>query len=316
MYLGRSIAVVVPAYNEETQIDQVIASMPAEVDRIIVVDDCSSDQTVDRCEVWAAADPSRVELVRHRINQGVGAAILSGYQAALAEGLEVVVVMAGDGQMDPADLLLIAGPVAEGRVDYAKGNRLFTGQAWKQTPKVRYFGNACLSFLTKIASGYWHVADSQSGYTAVSARALGLIDLGSVYPRYGFPNDFLIHLNIQNCRVTDVPVPPRYGIGERSKMRVWKVIPAISWLLFKGFFYRMFQKYVIRDFHPLVFFYGLGSLMLVVGLALGMVEIYDRVRYGGIAVATVVLVALLAISGIQMILFAMWFDMEYNRDLR
>lgn len=306
---------MIPAYNEETQIDQVLATMPDIVDEVILVDDCSRDGTADRCTSWTARD-GRMRLVQHATNQGVGAAIMTGYHQALVDGLEVVAVMAGDGQMDPADLCAIAGPVARGDADYAKGNRLFTGQAWKQTPTIRYLGNAALSFLTKIASGYWHVADSQSGYTAISARALKLIDGDRIYSRYGFPNDLLVHLNVENCTVVDVPVAPRYGIGERSKMNVWKTIPTISWLLMKGFFYRMFQKNVIRDFHPLVFFYTAGSLMLMGGLALGVVEVVAKLRTGGIAIATVVLVALLSTSGIQLILFAMLFDMENNRELR
>src|SRR5207249_2005783 len=182
-------------------------------------------------------------------------------------------VMAADNQMDPDDLAALVGPVARGEVDYAKANRLFTGQAWQLIPKHRYLGNAVLSLLTKIASGYWHVADSQSGYTAIAFETL---DLDRIYPRYGFPNDMLVHLNVWNARVRDFPSRPVYGVGERSGMRLPLVVPAISWLLLKGFFWRLREKYVIRDFHPLVFFYLLGLLMSALGLALRIAEVVLR----------------------------------------
>jgi len=230
--------------------------------------------------------------------------------------MEVVAVMAGDGQMDPKELPMILEPVADGKADYSKGNRLTSGVAWEKTPRVRYLGNAFLSLLTKIASGYWHVADTQSGYTAISADALRAINLDDVYPSYGYPNDMLVRLNVRNFRVADVHITPRYGIGERSSMKVWKVIPTVSFLLLRGFFYRMFEKYVIRDFHPLVFFYALGFLLTLIGFILGAVETVAKITHGDIAIATVVLVALLTISGLQLLLFAMWFDMEYNKELR
>jgi hypothetical protein len=173
-----------------------------------------------------------------------------------------------------------------------------------------------LSLLTKIASGYWHVADSQAGYTAISRRVLELLDLDALYTRYGFPNDLLVHLNVWNARVRDVPSRPVYGVGERSGIRLRRVVPRISWLLLKAFLWRMREKYVIRDFHPLVFFYALGILMTVAGLALGILETVLRILGNGIPPATIVLVALLLIAGTQFTLFAMWFDMESNKDLR
>ena len=182
-------------------------------------------------------------------------------------------------------------------------------------PRYRYLGNAVLSLLTKIASGYWHVADSQSGYTAISLPYLELLDLDRIYQRYGFPNDLLVHLNVWNARVRDYPSRPIYGVGERSGIRLRKVVPTISWLLVKGFFWRMREKYVIRDFHPLVFFYALGFLATLLGLGLGIAELVLRIMGNAITPATIVLVALLLISGSQFTLFAMWFDMESNKDL-
>jgi hypothetical protein len=225
-------------------------------------------------------------------------------------------VMAADNQMDPADLAVLAGPVARGEVDYAKANRLVTGEAWDLIPRTRYLGNAVLSLLTKVASGYWHVADSQSGYTAIARRTLEALDLDRVYTGYGFPNDLLVHLNVWNARVRDFQSRPIYDVGERSGIKIRRVVPRISWLLWKGFFWRMREKYVIRDFHPLVFFYFLGFLMTTVGLALGVFETVLRLSGNHITPATIVLVALLLISGSQFTLFAMWFDMESNKDLR
>jgi glycosyltransferase involved in cell wall biosynthesis len=309
---GKRVAVVVPAYNEEKLIAETIRTMPAFVDRVYVVDDRSSDGTVDA--VRALEDP-RVELIEHERNLGVGGAIITGYIKARDDRVEVTAVMAADAQMDPEDLEMLAGAVARGEVDYAKANRLFTGQAWEVIPRYRYLGNAVLSLLTKIASGYWHVADSQSGYTAISLQYLDLLDLDRIYKRYGFPNDLLVHLNVWNARVRDYPSRPIYGVGERSGIRLRRVIPTISWLLLKGFFWRMREKYVIRDFHPLVFFYALGILATLIGLGLGIAIAVLRAMGNGITPATVVLVALLLISGSQFTLFAMWFDMESNRDL-
>jgi glycosyltransferase involved in cell wall biosynthesis len=310
---GKRVAVVIPAYNEEQLIAPTVSGVPEFVDRIFVVDDRSKDGTV--AAVSGLNDP-RVELIEHERNEGVGGAIISGYRRALAERMDVTAVMAADSQMDPGDLEALVAPVARGEVDYAKANRLFTGQAWQLIPRYRYLGNAVLSLLTKVASGYWHVADSQSGYTAVGLPMLELLDLDRIYRRYGFPNDMLVHLNVWNARVRDFPSRPIYGIGERSGIKLRKVVPTISWLLAKGFFWRMLQKYVIRDFHPLVFFYLLGFLMTVIGLGLGIAETVLRVMGNQVSVATVVLVALLLIFGSQFTLFAMWFDMESNKDLR
>jgi glycosyltransferase involved in cell wall biosynthesis len=315
MLEGKRVAVVVPAHNEEDLLAGTIAGVPAFVDRIYVVDDASKDRTAARAREAAAAD-GRVEVVEHERNRGVGAAIATGYRRAIAERVDVTCVMAADGQMDPQDLASLVEPVARGEVDYAKANRLFTGQAWRLIPRHRYLGNAVLSLLTKIASGYWHVADSQSGYTAIRLETLEQLDLDRLYQRYGFPNDMLVQLNVWNARVRDVPSRPIYGVGERSGIRLYRVVPAISWLLLRRFFWRLGAKYVIRDFHPLVFFYVLGFLMTATGLALGIVETVLRLMGNDLTAATVVLVALLLISGSQFTLFAMWFDMESNKDLR
>jgi glycosyltransferase involved in cell wall biosynthesis len=313
MVEGKRVAVVVPAHDEELLIAETLRGIPDFVDRVYVVDDASGDGTYERAR--ELGDP-RVEVIRHERNAGVGAAIVTGYKRALADGAAATAVMAGDNQMDPAELMSIVRPVLDGEVDYAKANRLCTGEAWQLIPRTRYLGNAVLSLLTKIASGYWHVADSQAGYTAIGHDVLGKLDLDRIYTRYGFPNDMLVHLNVWNARVRDISSRPIYGVGEQSGIRLRRVVPRISWLLFKGFLWRMREKYVIRDFHPLVFFYVLGFLMLFVGFVLGVIETVLRFMGNDIPVATVVLVALLLISGMQLTLFAMWFDMESNKDLK
>jgi glycosyltransferase involved in cell wall biosynthesis len=312
VYEGKTVAVVVPAYNEEALVGSTVSGIPDFADRIFVVDDGSTDGTAER----ARAADKRVEVISHERNEGVGAAIIAGYRRAIQERMDVTCVMAADGQMDPDDLETLVRAIAADECDYAKANRLFSGQAWEFIPRTRYLGNAVLSFLTKIASGYWHVADSQSGYTAVNLETLKLLDLQRVYRRYGFPNDMLVHLNVWNRRVRDYPSRPIYGVGERSGIRLRRVVPRISWLLTKGFFWRLREKYVIRDFHPLVLFYSLGFFLLVCGVVLGLIETGLRFAGNPIPIATIVLVALFVISGLQLLLFAMWFDMESNKDLR
>jgi glycosyltransferase involved in cell wall biosynthesis len=310
------IAVVVPAHNEEKLIIQVLETMPDFVDSIIVVNDASRDRTKEVVDKYKKKD-KRLRLVNHSENRGVGAAIISGYKKSLDEGNGVTAVMAGDAQMDPEELLSVVEPITLKTADYVKGNRLFTGEAWHKIPKVRYIGNAFLSFLTKIASGYWHVADSQCGYTAVSNKILKFVDLDKAYPRYGFPNDILVRLNIANARVFDVSVTPVYGIGEKSGIKLWKVFPTLSYLLLKLFIWRLFQKYIIRDFHPLIFFYIMGFILFVGGVVLGTYILY--LRFGldkGFTSATATFIALLIILGLQSLFFAMWFDMEYNKDLK
>jgi glycosyltransferase involved in cell wall biosynthesis len=313
MLEGRRVAVVVPAYDEERLVVDTLRGIPELFDRIYVVDDASGDGTGARAQ--ELGDP-RVEVIRHDRNNGVGAAIVTGYRRALEEGIDVTCVMAADNQMDPSELRGLVEPVARGEVDYAKANRLVTGEAWTVIPRTRYLGNAVLSLLTKIASGYWHVADSQAGYTAISGAALRGLDLEGLYPRYGFPNDMLVHLNVQNARVRDIPSRPIYDVGEESGIRLRSVVPRISWLLFKAFWWRLGHKYVIRDFHPLVFFYVFGVLMTLVGLVLGVIEAVLRILGNEITTPTIVLVAVLLIAGLQLTLFAMWFDMEANKDLR
>jgi glycosyltransferase involved in cell wall biosynthesis len=316
MYKDKTVCVVVPAYNEEKLIGRVLDTMPDYVDKVVVVDDKSSDGTADIVRRAAEQPDSRIILLQHDKNQGVGAAIATGYKWARDNNMAVTAVMAGDAQMDPDDLPNLLDPVVTGEVDYAKGNRLFTGNAWQIIPKSRYLGNSYASLLTKIASGYWHVADSQTGYTAINLKALQILDLDKIYKRYGMPNDMLVKLNIYNFRVRDIPVRPVYNIGEVSKMNVRKIIITLQWLLLKGFLYRLKEKYIIRDFHPLVFFYLFGFFF---GLA--TIVLFVRVFYMWFAAGHIPRINALAamfsfISSVQFTLFAMWFDMESNKELK
>lgn len=319
MYKERTVAVVVPAHNEERLIGRVIESMPEMVDEIIVVDDCSRDRTPEIVESYKGRVGAKVTLIRHAVNQGVGGSIASGYKMARDKGLEIAVVMAGDAQMDPADLGRLLDPVAEGLAEYSKGNRLLSPQAWRNIPKTRYLGNSILSLLTKIASGYWHVMDSQTGYTAISLSALQQLDLDAMYKRYGMPNDLLVRLNVLDCRVIDVPIRPVYNIGEKSGIRISRVIFTISWLLLRLFFWRLREKYVKRDFHPLVFFYLLGFFLLPLGLGVGGAIVrYNTSLFSKaqpLQFGWLILCALLVTTGLQSLFFAMWFDMDYNRHL-
>lgn len=313
MYKNAKIGVVVPAYNEENLIGQVIETMPEFVDKIMVVDDASTDKTAEVVKKYQQNQIDRLLLIQHKKNQGVGGAIVTGYKQSLNEGVDVIVVMAGDGQMDPNDLPKLIDPIISDNVDYTKGNRLLTGKAWQIIPKVRYLGNSLLSLLTKIASGYWHVVDSQSGYTATTPKVLKMLNLDKIYKRYGMPNDILVKLNIYNFKVRDVLINPIYHKGEKSGIKIWQVIFTLSFLLFRLFWHRLFQKYVIRDFHPLIFFYLMAFILLPAGIFLGIAIILIK---GYISITILMFCVLLLISGFQALFFAMWFDMDYNKELK
>lgn len=316
MRQNKIIAAVIPAYNEETQITRVIETMPDYVDYMVVVDDCSPDRTAE-IVARIAENNEKVLLIRHTRNRGVGGAIATGYRWARDNEIDLAVVMAGDGQMSPDDLPAIINPVLKDEADYTKGNRLFTGEAFQHIPKLRYFGNSILSLLTKIASGYWNIADSQSGYTAINKKALHTIEWNKMYKRYGQPNDLLVMLNVYNFRVRDVAIAPVYGIGEKSGIKIRSVLFRISYLLLKRFLWRMKEKYIIRNFHPLVFFYLFGMVIGLISLVL-----FARVFYFWLVLGLEIprvnaLAAMFAfMSATQFTLFAMWFDMEANKKLR
>ena len=316
MYREKTVGVVVPAYNEEVLIRTVIETMPAFVDKIIIVNDKSTDNTANVVREYAEKESGRVILIDLQENQGVGGAIAEGYKYARDNEIDCTAVMAGDAQMDPADLPKLLDPVVEGQADYTKGNRLFYGDAWHMIPKVRYLGNSGLSLLTKIASGYWHVADSQTGYTVASLEVLQTLDLDKIYKRYGMPNDMLVKLNVYSFRVKDIHVKPVYNVGEKSGIKIRKVLFTIPTLLARLFLYRMVQKYVIRDFHPLVLFYGFGLFLLLVDIPFLIRFFYMWISTGNVPQITAMAIVFFTITGLQTLLFAMLFDMEANKDLK
>jgi len=315
VYKEKTVAVVVPAYNEEKLIAKTMTSVPNLVDRIVVVNDASKDRTAETVREMAERDP-RIYIMEHEVNQGVGGAIVTGYKKARDLEMDITVVMAGDAQMDPRDFLNIIGPIADGKAHYTKGNRLFYGDAWNMIPRYRYLGNSFLSLMTKIASGYWHIADSQSGYTAISLIALRRLNLDKIYKRYGMPNDLLIKLNQHDFCVKDVHIRPVYNVGEKSGIKLAEVIPKITWLLFKGFWQRLFLKYVIKDFHPLIFFYLLSFFLIVASFPLTIRLLYIWAQTGDIPDMNAMALIFTLISGLQTLFFGMWFDMEYNKNLR
>jgi len=238
MYLERTIAVVVPARNEERMLPRMLAGLPAWVDAVFVVDDASEDATARVARVAARQDP-RVQLVSHGRRRGVGGAIASGYAAALRAGTELVVVMAGDDQMDPADLPRLLAPVVCGSADYVKGDRFGYPGGAREIPWLRRQGNRVLSALTRRALGQRGLSDTQCGFTAITRRALQRLEPGTIYPGYGYPNDVLARLRVAGARVTEVPVRPRYGLGERSKMRIPLVVLPLLYILLRALCWRL-----------------------------------------------------------------------------
>jgi len=312
MYREKRIAVIIPAYNEERLIGKTIGTLPGFVDYITVINDGSTDRTAEIVGELIRSDP-RVRLLVHERNGGVGAAIRTGYAWARNTDADITVVMNGDNQMDPHDLPALLDPLVEDQADYVKGNRLVTGEAWSQIPRVRYLGNSVLSFLTKFASGYFHVSDSQSGYTAINRRALAVLPLGTIYSGFGVPNDILVKLNISYMRVMDVPVRPVYGVGERSDLKIRKVIFSIPVLLIHLFFHRMFQKYLIRDFHPIILCYSISVLLFAVAAPLSIRLFIMWIESGRIMPMNLLAVVFCVLAALQTLFIAIFFDIDQNQ---
>jgi len=362
MLNNKTIAVVVPAYNEEKQIGRVIETMPDFVDRIIVVNDKSKDKTAEKvisfinskkhnpkkiaiCSIlndikkttYNYADqvvqqnnikeikyyiPSevintdeendRIILINNSKNGGVGAATARGYKWAKDHGIDCTATMGGDGQMDPDELISICKPVVYEGVDYVKGNRLIHSSSWLVIPKTRFFGNSILSLLTKIASGYWRISDTQTGFTALSKNALNSIRIYKIYKSYGMPNDLLVKLNIASCTIKEVKIKPVYNIGEKSKMKIFKVIPRVSFLLLKLFFQRLWVKYLFRDFHPLFLLYNMAIVLGFASVPFALKIIRIIIEGQAANPLTVLAFFFLFISGFQSLLFAMWMDIQDN----
>lgn len=315
MYKNKLISVVIPAHNEEKLISRAIDACPDFVDKIIVINDLSSDKTREIVEAHTKRN-SKVILINHEINQGVGGAIASGYKWSRDNNMDVAVVMAGDAQMDPLDMPALLDAIIDDGVNYAKGNRLFVGDVRKKMPAFRYYGNQLLSLMTKMASGYWHIFDSQSGYAAIDKKALKRIDWDKMYKRYGQPNDLLVRLNVENMRVRDIPINPIYGIGEKSGIKVRTLIFTLSVLLFRRFLWRLKEKYIVRNFHPLVLFYALGGLFAIFTIVLSIRVLYFWILFDQIPRINALGAFFSFMSWSLFGLFAMWFDMNENKDLK
>jgi len=313
VYNDRTIAVVVPAYNEELLIADTLSSIPSFVDRIYAVNDASKDKTQEIIEEISRKNPRLVPIL-HKTNLGVGAAIISGYKQALNDGVSIAVVMAGDNQMDPELMGSFIDPIIENKADYTKGNRLLSPEYRKGMSRWRFFGNTVLTFMTKFSSGYWKLMDPQNGYTAISRRALERLNLDTMYPRYGYCNDLLVKLNVFSFRVMDVEMPARYG-RETSKIRYGPYIGRVSWLLFRDFFYRLRMKYIVLSFHPMVIFYMFGLGLTLAGLAAGLYTAYFVLIDHGPLFIRGVLSLLIFALGMQFLSFALMFDIQENRDI-
>jgi len=306
-YRGKRIAVVVPAYNEEDLIGETLDGIPDYVAKIYVVDDGSSDMTGAIIDDYAHRDP-RFVAIHHNPNRGPGAAVISGYSRALSDGIDVVATMDGDGQMDPQYLSKFLDPVIDGKCDFTLGNRLSSPEYRGRMSKWRFFGNAMLTFLTKIASGYWSMMDPQNGYTAISRRALESIEFKDMYPRYGYLNDRLVRLNIHGFRIQNIAHPAKYG-NEKSTIKYGRYIVRVSNLLLRTFLRRLKMKYVILSFHPLVLFYLFGSILSVIGVAGGAITLWEKLVWGYPVLFVHGALSMLAfMMGVMFLSFAMLFD--------
>ncbi len=235
MYKNRTIGVVVPAYNEETFIGEVVQTMPVYVGRIYVVNDCSDDGTL---KVLAGISDSRLSIINHEKRRGPGAAMLTGYKKACEDNIDIVAIMAGDGQMDPAILDTIIEPVCQGQADYAKGDRLSVKVNRHGMPSFRLFGNRLLTGIIGIASGYRNISDPLNGYTAINRDALLKLDLDKIEPGYSFETDLLIKLGFVNARVLNVDMPARYR-NEKSKIAYLRFFMFLSWVIFRDYLLRI-----------------------------------------------------------------------------
>ncbi len=269
MYRDHAVGVVVPAYDEAEHVGRVIDRIPAFVDRVYAVDDCSTDDTWEvilsraaddgdaEPESAGASEPPTpvpdggrgagptVVPIRHDENMGAGGALKTGYRRALRDGMDVTVTLDADDQMDPGLMDRLLDPIVEGAAGFTKGNRLADGTTGAEMPTVRYVGNWVLTLLTKVASGYWGIRDPQNGYTAISHDALAAIDLDAVPDDHDYPNDLLARLNVAGVRVVDVPMPARYG-DEESTIDFWSFVPRTSATLCRVFLWRLGRTYAGR----------------------------------------------------------------------
>ncbi|APX00121.1 glycosyl transferase family 2 [Halobiforma lacisalsi AJ5] len=330
MYKGKSIAVVVTAYQEASFVGRVIETVPEYVDRIYAVDDASPDDSWEvitrvaerinestepghELAVADGGDGRRVVPIRHDENRGYGAAVKTGYRRAAADGIDVVAVMNGDGQMDPEILDRIIDPVVTGEADYAKGNRLLYPEDREGMSTFRFVGNAMLTGLSKFASGYWTIGDPQNGYTAISREAIEELDLEEITDEYGFLNHILTHLNVEGLRVADVAMSAVYG-DEESSIEYTSFVRYVSLLLLQSFLWRLKRRYVVEGFHPAVVFYGTGTAGMAGGAA-GLAGSMRRLLRGEDALAESVASFATLLLGVCSLATAIRMDAEESEHL-
>ena len=307
MLENKKIAVVVPAYRVAASIGSVLQGMPECVDQIFVVDDASPDDLASSVRV---AGDGRVTLLRHERNQGVGGAVVTGFQAAIQAGHDIVVKCDGDGQMDPQEIPRLLQPLLEDTADHVKGSRFHHTRQLRSMPTWRFVGNVGLTFLTKLASGYWNVLDPVNGFLATRVEVLRKIPLARLARGYFFETDFLIRLNIVEARVLDVPLPARYG-DETSSLSLTRAFLGFPPRLAAGLARRLFWRYLFYDVSPVAIFGILGTLLFGFGFAFGCVQ-WARYAWRGIAapLGTIMVAALPLILGFQLILQAVVLDLQ------
>ena len=302
------VAVVIPCYRVTRHILEVLARIGPEVTGIYCVDDGCPDGS-GRIVEEQSRDP-RVKVLRHSENRGVGGATITGYRAALAAGYDIVLKIDGDGQMDPASAPSFIAPIRQGWCDYTKGNRFFHSDVLRRMPPIRLVGNAGLSILTKMSSGYWNIIDPTNGYTAIHADVLRELPLGDISNRYFFESDMLFHLNILGAVAVDIPMPAHYG-DEHSGLSAMEAIPEFFILNVRNFFRRLLLNYLIRDFNIATIQTLFGVLLLCFGLAFGS-EAWVASAATGMATSagTIMLAALPIILGMQFLLAAVAYDIQ------
>lgn len=310
MYKNKKISLVIPARNEQKLIKPTLENVPKTIDHVYVINDASTDNMVNVIRKIMKKD-RRIELINHVKNTGPGIAIIDGYKKSAADGYDICVVIGGDNQMDLKDLPNFLEPIVKGEAEYTKGNRfLREGTAYQVMPWKRFLGNSILSLMTKIASGYWKVFDTQDGYAAITKEAIEKVDWDKARVGYGYPSDFLILLNIYNIKVKDVPRRAIYLKGERqSQIKLLKYMLTVGPRVMRKFFWRINTKYFYQDFHPLIFFYYFGLILVPLGVLLS-IKIIINAFFSHVSGNQAILAALLLIMGFQSLLFAMLFDMQ------
>jgi glycosyltransferase involved in cell wall biosynthesis len=301
------IIVVIPAFQAAKQITDVLRGIPKFVSAIVVIDDCSPDHT---SELVTGCNDSRIHLVRHERNQGVGGAVLTGYRKALELGAEIIVKMDSDDQMDPAYLIPLIAPILAGQADYTKGNRFLHADKLKSMPIIRRIGNAGLSFLTKAASGYWNIFDPTNGYTAIHATIISLLNTSRMHKRYFFESSVLIELGMIRAVARDVLIPARYH-NEESSLSEWKAFFEFPPRLLAGFLRRLLIQYFLRDFSIFSMLLLSGVMFSSFGLVFGLYHWYISSITNTIASTGTVMIAVLPlILGSQLLIQAMIVDMQ------